>query len=227
MKKISFCTTCKGRLWQLEQTLPKNLAMLDDYSEIVLLDYQSPDGLKAYIYQKFKEHLDNGKLKYFQMVEDYAYTSSYAKNVAHKLASGEILFNLDADNSIYNGLLYELRKLKDNQLFLPVLGLENEGILGRLGYTKNTFYRLSGYDENIVGMKGDDGALRIKAHELKMNVVTASVRVKAIQNSLEQKELYVNDGIINNYPMPIPPVNYPQTWGKANVLDSNHVHISI
>ena len=53
MKRVSFCTTCKGRLWQLEQTLPNNLKILDDYSEIVLLDYQSPDGLKNYIFDNF------------------------------------------------------------------------------------------------------------------------------------------------------------------------------
>lgn len=30
MKKISFCTTCKGRLWQLKQTLFKNIEQLVD-----------------------------------------------------------------------------------------------------------------------------------------------------------------------------------------------------
>lgn len=73
MNKISFCTTCKGRLWQLEQTLPKNLSLLNDNSEIILLDYKSPDNLKEYIFSKFFRYLENGKLKYFEMVEDYAY----------------------------------------------------------------------------------------------------------------------------------------------------------
>ena len=227
MKKISFCSTCKGRLWQLKQTLPENIKKLDALSEIVILDYFSDDGLKDYIFSNFYDFIESGKIKYFQMIEDYAYTSSYAKNVAHKLATGDILFNLDADNYIYDGLLYELRKLKDNQLFLPRLGLENEGILGRLGYTKNTFFRLNGYNENIVGMKGDDGYMRMKAHELKISVITSSVRVKAIQNSLEQKELYVNDGVIKNYHMPSPPVDYPNKWGVAQVIDHNGNRITI
>jgi hypothetical protein len=217
--KISYCTTCKGRLWQLKQTLPENLKLLDEDSEIVLLDYQSPDGLKEYIFENFMEALQNGKLKYFQMVDDYAFTSAYAKNVVHRLATGDILFNLDADNYIYEGLEYELRKLTDNQIFLPLLGYENEGILGRVGYTKNVFYELNGYDETIVGMKGDDGELRIKAHQLKLFPVTASFRTKAIQNTRLQKDLYVNDGVICNYNRPSPPVNYPSQFGVAKVID--------
>ena len=219
MKKISFCTTCKGRLWQLKQTLFKNIEQLDENSEIILLDYKSPDNLKKYIFQNFQKELENGKLKYYSILEDYAYSSAYAKNVIHKLATGDILFNLDADNYIYNGLLFDLRQLKDNQLLLPRLGNENEGILGRIGYTKNTFYKLNGYNENIVGMKGDDGDLRVRAFNLDISVITASYRVSAIQNSREQKELYVNDGIICNYHKPSPPLNYPKEWGKAKVID--------
>ena len=67
--KVSLCTTCKGRLWQLRQTLPQNLLYLDDHSEIILLDYQSPDGLKDYIYTEHSLALAQGRLKYFQMVE--------------------------------------------------------------------------------------------------------------------------------------------------------------
>lgn len=219
MKKISFCTTCKGRLWQLSQTLPENLKLLDDHAEIILLDYQSPDNLKEYIFQNFQQYLDNGKLKYYQIIEDYAFTSAYAKNVAHRLASGEVLFNLDGDNYIYDGLLYELRVLTDHQIFVPRFGLENEGTFGRMGYTRKTFYKLGGYDERMVGLKGDDGELQKRARELNLFPVRASIRISAIQNSREQKDLYVNDGKICNYDKPSPPVDYPNTWGKAELLD--------
>jgi glycosyltransferase involved in cell wall biosynthesis len=219
MLKISFCTTCKGRLWQLNQTLPANIKILDEHSEIILLDYQSPDGLQEWIFDNFQEYLNNGQLKYFQMHEDYAYTSAYAKNVAHRLGTGDILFNLDADNFIYDGLLYELRLLKDWQLFLPLLGVENEGILGRVGYTREAFYRLNGYNENIVGLKGDDGNLRVRAHHLRYHPIHASYRVAAIQNTREQKDMYVNNGEIKNYHKASPPVNYPAVWGKAEVVD--------
>ena len=45
---ISFCTVCKGRLWQLKQTIFHNLNQLESDCELVLLDYQSPDGLEQH-----------------------------------------------------------------------------------------------------------------------------------------------------------------------------------
>lgn len=214
MIKISFCTTCKGRLWQLEQTLPHNLSMLRNDCEIVLLDYQSPDKLRDYIFSNFEAELENGKLKYFYLNHDYNYTSSYAKNVAHKLATGDVLFNLDADNYIYDGLISELRTLTDSEWLIPRLHGNDEGSYGRLGYTRNTFYKMCGYNETIVGMKGDDGELNHRLLKAGYKPKYALQKTVAIQNTREQKDLYTNvEGLIN------PPVHYPDQWGKAVVLD--------
>jgi glycosyltransferase involved in cell wall biosynthesis len=215
-KKISFCTTCKGRLWQLQQTLPQNIRKLDKDSEIVILDYQSPDGLKDWLFGTFPAEIEAGKLKYFRLEDNYNYSSSYAKNVAHKLATGEILFNLDADNYIYTGLLAELRNLRDDMLFLPRLFGNDEGSYGRLGYTKATFERVGGYDETIVGMKGDDGDFRTRCFPLKIRPVHALQKHVAIQNTPEQKELYTDVPGLTN-----PPVDYPATYGKATVTDKD------
>ena len=213
MRKISFCTTCKGRLWQLEQTLSKNIVMLDDDCEIVLLDYQSEDGLKDYIFNNFSEYLGN-KLKYYCMEENYNFTMSYAKNVVHKLASGEILFNLDADNLIHETLINELRELKDHHILIPKFSshLLNEGSYGRLGYTRKAFYSLDGYNENIIGMKADDGDLVGRALKKDFLMIPSKTVTEAIQNTKAQKELYT-DILIN------PPNNYPSTWGNAKVIN--------
>lgn len=213
MRRISFCTTCKGRLWQLEQTISKNIAMLDDDCEIVLLDYQSEDGLKDYIFNNFSEYLGN-KLKYYCMEENYNFTMSYAKNVVHKLASGEILFNLDADNLIHETLINELRELKDHHILIPRFSrhLTNEGSYGRLGYTRKAFYGLNGYNENIIGMKADDGDFVGRALKKSFLMIHSKTESEAVQNTKEQKELYTN--ISEN-----PPSNYPIHWGKSNVVN--------
>ena len=215
-KKVSFCTTCKGRLWQLQQTLPQNIKKLDNDSEIVILDYQSPDGLKDWLFGTFKAELESGQLKYFCMEQEYNYSSSYAKNVVHKLATGEILFNLDADNYIYTGLLQELRRLQDDFIFLPRYFGIDEGSYGRIGYTKKTFEKLNGYNENIVGMKGDDGDFRARCIPLRVQPVHANRTHIAIQNTPEQKELYTNMADVEN-----PPVDYLAQWGKATVTDKD------
>lgn len=216
--KISFCTTCKGRLWQLKKTIAHNIKQLDDECEIVLLDYKSNDGLKNYIFSEYLNELKMGKLKYFEMVHEYAYTSSYAKNVAHRLARGKVLFNLDADNFIYDGLIDELKTLTENQLFLPKLtGHYDEGCYGRIGYSRKAFYRLNGYNENIIGMKADDGDLRKRAIPLRLIPIHAQQSTTAIQNTRQQKDLYTTDNPNNT--LTNPPLKMVDEWGYALVLD--------
>lgn len=53
MKQISYCTTCKGRLWQLKQTLPVNIKLTNDIIDIVLLDYHSDDGSSTWKYSNY------------------------------------------------------------------------------------------------------------------------------------------------------------------------------
>ena len=64
MTHVSYCTTCKGRLWQLEQTLPVNIKLANEDIEIVLLDYHSQDGLRDYILENYQEYLADGRLRY-------------------------------------------------------------------------------------------------------------------------------------------------------------------
>lgn len=213
MMKVSFCTTCKGRLWQLSRTIHHNLSMLDHDSEIVLLDYHSPDALRSYVFDNFS-HLLGNKLKYYRMCDDYAYTSSYAKNVAHRLGDGDILFNLDGDNYITEGLINDLRAIDDNTILIPSLSHCDSGLGGRLGYRSALFNRLGGYDEAIVGMKGDDGAFLHRARRRGIKCKHHLNVIQPIQNTREQKDLYTRDN-------PEVTLQYPPRyvkWGVADVI---------
>ena len=44
MPAISFCTTCRNRLWQIKQTLQQNLEAIGHQNELVLVDYVSHPG---------------------------------------------------------------------------------------------------------------------------------------------------------------------------------------
>ena len=217
VKKISFCTNCKGRLWQLSQTLANNVKVLDDDSEIIILDYQSPDQLKEWLFGNFAEEIASGKLKYFHLEHGYNYSCAYAKNVAHKLATGDVLFNLDGDNTISVGLLRELRKLHDNSVLVPFYTGYDNGSAGRLGYTKETFIRLNGYNETIVGLGCDDGDFVNRLLALDGRLMPSNERYSVIQNTVEQQQIYLNvPGLVN------PPVDYPLHWGKATVTDKDN-----
>lgn len=55
--KLSFCTTCKGRTFHLKQTLPQNLKVVRQFSEVelIVLNYNSPDDLDEWIRMTFKK----------------------------------------------------------------------------------------------------------------------------------------------------------------------------
>ena len=214
---ISFCTVCKGRLWQLKQTIFKNLEMLEDDCELVLLDYQSPDGLEEFIRTNFDLELKSGKLRCFKLLDNYNYSSPLAKNIVHKLAKGEILFNLDGDNFIQEGLIERLRNLpKDTVLNNLSKGRPKDtGSFGRLGYHVDLFNDVNGYDETLVGMnKGDDADLVTRALKKGYKLKGFKTELTHIPNIEEDKHIYTDHPSLFH-----PLINYPDKWGVANVED--------
>lgn len=200
-KKISYCTTCKGRLWQLKDTLPTNLDLIKDTDgvDLVLLNYHSDDGLDEYIGSGFKEYLDSGKLKYYSLVSEAKYFDmSYAKNIVHCLASGKVLFNLDADNFI-GTTVEELKTLTNKQILTSknIIGI-NTSRFGRIGIHASDFHALRGYNENIKNMGGDDGNLIIRALHKGFKLIQSQDMSIPIQQSIEIKTKYSNPVEVSN-----------------------------
>jgi hypothetical protein len=172
--KISFCTTCKDRLFHLSQTLPANLINSSKFfnKEFVILDYNSQDGL----YNWAKKHLRYweriGVVKYLRTSTPKFFSPAHAKNIAHRNASGDILCNLDCDNFIVEGFCEYLIQVfsKPNQYFLS--GSEdafgNNGCCGKIATKKEHFYSVNGYDEDKklnLGWGWDDVNFRIRVQE--------------------------------------------------------------
>lgn len=221
MQSISYCTTCKGRLWQLKDTLSDNINAIKNINgvDIVLLNYHSDDGLSDYIYTHFQPYLKNQKLKYYRLYSkaDY-FDMSYAKNIVHCLASGQVLFNLDADNYIGESIS-ELLTLPRNGILLP-RGVANTKTsrYGRIGLHKRFFYSLRGYDEAIKGMAGDDGDLITRAFRRGLKPITSQDISVPIQNTEADKQKYTNpDSLGQNYK--INDFVNPGGYGIAQVLD--------
>ena len=98
--KISYCTTCMGRLNHLQKTYLKNIQNNIDYGniEFVLINYNSNDGLDEWAQKNLSKLIENGTVKYFLTKDPAHFHMAKAKNLAHRLATGQILVNLDADN---------------------------------------------------------------------------------------------------------------------------------
>lgn len=221
MIKISFCATCKNRLWQLVETMPSNMSAVlgADDVDMVLLNYHSDDQLDQYVLDCFSSELKSGKLKYFKLgTERQYFDMSYAKNVVHRLATGQVLFNLDADNYI-GEIIPELRVLAVNELLLPlhVTGTDTARF-GRIGLHKSAFHSLRGYNEKITGMGNDDSDLTSRAVSQGLKPVRSSDKSVPVPNSLHQKYLFSDPDRFNVYESHKIPVNL-HGYGNAVVSD--------
>lgn len=197
MKKVSYCSSCKGRLWQLKTTLAANLDKLIEIdAEWVILDYDCPDNVSEFLlnHRPSVEAMKEGKLKLYKIEQDLDFTMPLAKNLAHMLGEGEILFNLDIDNFI--GQSFEvLKTMKSDQYCHLDTGFSNNGQGGRIGVYKELFHALGGYDLDYVGYGYDDIDFVARLRKLGMKSVLEKVEIKPIPNSPHQSDMYLVDGL--------------------------------
>lgn len=176
--KISYCTTCKGRLHHLRETLPANLKAEEGNPnvEFVVLDYSSDDGLADWIKENFSEAMQSGRLRYARLDNAPHFKMAHAKNMAHRLATGDVLCNVDADNFIvpdFSRWLREQFVQNENCLVSCLISTLTDvykkkigewkrveafspGIGGRVAMSKTNFDQLRGYDERLSGWEGED-----------------------------------------------------------------------
>lgn len=177
-QKIALCTTCKGRLGDLKQTLIANLGAVGDDPDIEFCvlaygDKEAADWVK----QNFREHIESGKIRLGFVQAEY-FHAPHAKNLAHRLSSEnvDVVCNVDADNFVlpeYIALLrnsfsiptrlfvqkeHKWRPAEESGEFMSQNGRERLGHMGRLALPRKDFMQY-GYDESIVGWGGDDTAL--------------------------------------------------------------------
>ncbi len=188
VSKISYCITCKGRLYHLKRTLPLNLSAesKDLHIEFVILDYQSDDGLAEWVKDTYPAELASGRLVHAYHSPAPHFKMAHAKNLAHRLASGDILCNLDADNilpanyaawlrtqfSANDRVVISSRRIApygfaEDRILRRLLGLPTPkvGTHGRIAIMRQDFYRLGGYNENYSGWGGDDIDFLLRARQ--------------------------------------------------------------
>lgn len=185
--EISFCQTCGNRRIFAEKTLPHNIQLIEKWdAEIVLVDYGSTDGLVDFI-----RVLNHPKIKYWRY-ESSPFHSAHAKNLAHRLAQGRVVVNLDIDNFLSQDSFGEYCVLQDGVLlqgFIHVVNREiigdnvrkmSDGSFGRIAMTKKTFELLRGYDERMLRMGYADEDLLVRAKARGLRVIHGTKRSSVI-----------------------------------------------
>jgi glycosyltransferase involved in cell wall biosynthesis len=172
--KISFCVTCKGRLSHLCQTLPANLRETEGFeTEFVILDYNCPDNTQHWI----RKNVNDDRVRVYKTGAPVFYDSSHAKNIAHRLASGDILFSLDADNMVTSECVrFVLKAFREAKVVMR--GGFTPGRYGQIAIGRNAFEYMRGYDEGLPpGWGGEDVDLVARA-------VALGLRLRRIPQTL-------------------------------------------
>ena len=205
LPKISFCITCMNRLEHIKKTLSVNIfhALADsDNVEFVLIDYNSTDGLELWVKGNMMQHINEQTFVYFRTTQYNSYHRSHSRNMVFRLASGDILVNLDADNFIGKGFVNFILENITQSYFLAVdetiNGKRFKDALGRICVWRDDFEKISGYDETMAGYGFEDLDLktRLKQIGLKLKPIKNSRFLKSIKhdNSLRIE----NEGISKN-----------------------------
>lgn len=196
--RISFCSTCKNRLWQLNKTLVENIKTVraDGRSEIVLVNYNSQDGLNEWI-ERFKSDIKAGTLRYVHEQTELYFHCSKAKNLAHFAAIGEFVVNLDCDNFIGRTIAtYRNIWNADNDTVIQgFCGSYQDGTYGRIGMAKRHFDALGGYDEKMLAIGHQDRDLLARARASGLHIRRVKQRgIPAIRNDVHEKMKYAEPG---------------------------------
>jgi len=241
-RKISLCTTCMDRLHDLKETLPKNIEDNKYYPnlEFVILDYNSTDGLEQWIKSDMMDHIETGRLVYYRTQEPEYFEMGHSRNVAFRLALGNIVNNVDADNFVNKDFADMLNSMAEVCPQKAVFCKGKRGMHGRIGFYKNEFLSLGGYDEDLVGYGFDDHSLvyRAMGSDFKMmwwggkyydriktprKEVVTNMRDKNWKKT-ENKNKEITFAKIKNKEWK---VNVNRPWGKAKLVRNFNTEIYI
>jgi len=205
LPKISFITACKGRLHHLAETLPKNIIWNAEYPniEFVLLDYNSPDGLETWVKNHMSAMIEKGLLLYFKNPEPQYFHYTHSRNMLLKLATGDIVCNLDADN--YSGAdfaFYIAERMNQVDYLIANRCSEVDGYFnplasecfGRIAVKKELILHAGGYLESLESWGAEDRDLYNRLHKLgyKGGYILSNF-LRCISHSNQERGMFLKD----------------------------------
>ena len=152
-----------NRLHHIKKTLPANIMANKDYAniEFIVLDYNSSDGLEEWINENYQEDLSAGKLVFKRTNEPARFLWSHSKNMVHKVATGDIVCNVDADNFTGQGFATYLNEhfQKKPNSFLSV------NYNDKINHLSDTFRRIACFKKDFEATGGYDERMRWYGYE--------------------------------------------------------------
>lgn len=149
---VSLCTSVKDRLEHLQKTFLLNIKDNQNYPncEFLLLNYNCPDPkTEEWARTALEPHINSGRVNYYYYPDSPRFDRSHARNLAFRLAKGDIVCNIDADNFIGKGFVeYISAALSCGDAFLSG-PLDGRGLGGRICVRRKHWEAIGGFDERF------------------------------------------------------------------------------
>jgi glycosyltransferase involved in cell wall biosynthesis len=160
---ITMCTVVKNRSYHYKETILQNIKdNRDAGTDFLLLDYNSDDDLEEWVKKNLLVYIEQGIFSYYKTIEPMCFNRSHSRNMAFKLATGDLICNIDADNFTGLGFSSYVKQkfiVREN-IILCAGGNDNEllyaDIGGRICVRNSDFLRVTGYDERMSGYGYED-----------------------------------------------------------------------
>jgi len=184
-----------NRLHHLKTTLMQNFLNNVNYPavELLLLNYNSGDDLEEWAYANFGDYMDTGIFNYYKTLEPQVFSHSHSKNLAFRLADGDIVCNINADNYIGPGFasyINEAFHANDNVFLAPDHQANiNGGASGIVCVKKSDFYKVGGFDERmkVYGWEDVDFTNRLQHAGLEKKLISDGSLIGAFSHSEDEK----------------------------------------
>lgn len=185
----------KDRLEQVQKTFLRNIKDNKDYPncEFVLLNYNCPNPeTDLWLREALRLYIDAGKVNYYFYPDSKYFERSHARNLAFRLAQGDVICNLDADNFAGKDFAWyvsAVMSLEDSFLSGPIDG---RGLGGRICVRREHWESVGGYDERFKdwGSEDSDLANRLEMLGVQKHIIRPEKFCKTISHSDELRTKY-------------------------------------
>jgi len=230
--KVSICTTSMNRLYDLKQTLIQNIEDNSDYQnlEFVVLNYNSSDDIDSFIFRECGKYIERGILNYYKTEEPKFYSMSHARNIAFKLATGDIVNSIDADHFTNKGFAQKINLIANTTGKETVFVKSRQRNRGRISMFRDDFLKIGGYDEEIKDYGFEDEDLLARSRKLGFKVIryggefcsiVPTHKIHPVNNYENKDWRYTQDrnAILSLYNLSCGKfeANLGKKWGKALV----------
>jgi glycosyltransferase involved in cell wall biosynthesis len=208
-----------NRAHQLKETLPANIQANAAYPnlEFIVLDYNSKDGLGDWVKENQSQLLYSGAIKYYKTNTPEVFHLSHSKNMAIRLATGNIICCVDADNFTgkgYAAWVNEVFSDKGKKSIITTIRksafpLPNQG--GKISFAREAVYAARGFDEQMVdyGMEDVDLVNRLELKGGSRVYIEADPFLTCLTHSDQERlenfsllkrvqKIFINSDIANN-----------------------------